>query len=73
MAQELIGVAVWGNGGRAPGYARSGSTPGASTWIESRTDGLDWALTVNTRDFPGGEADFNTVQQGIDAWLNTNP
>jgi CubicO group peptidase (beta-lactamase class C family) len=70
---RLTVAAVWGNGGRAPGSDRSGSTPGASTWIESRWDGLDWALTINTRDFPGGEADFNTVQQGIDACLNTNP
>src|SRR4029077_4213818 len=35
--------AAWGNGGRAPGSARSGSTPGASTWVESRWDGIDWA------------------------------
>jgi CubicO group peptidase (beta-lactamase class C family) len=44
--------AAWGNGGRAPGSARSGSTPGASTWVESRWDGIDWAYTVNTRDWP---------------------
>ena len=33
--------AVWGNGPRAPGAARSGSTPGASTSAQSRTDGID--------------------------------
>ena len=69
----LTVAAVWGNGGRAPGYARSGSTPGVSTWIESRFDGYDWAFTVNTRDFPAGEADFSNVQQAIDTWLNSNP
>jgi hypothetical protein len=44
--------AVWGNGGRAAGAARSGSTPGASTLAVSRGDGVDWACVVNTRDWP---------------------
>lgn len=44
--------AVWGNGPRAAGYARSGSTPGASTLAVSRGDGVDWACVVNTRDWP---------------------
>jgi len=44
--------AVWGNGGRAPGYARAGSTPGSSSFAESTTDGVDWAYVVNTRDWP---------------------
>ena len=35
--------AVWGNGPRAAGSARSGSTPGASTLAASRWDGVDWA------------------------------
>jgi hypothetical protein len=52
MAQVIHTHAVWGNGGRAPGSARAGSTPGASTWAESRWDGVDWAYTVNTRDWP---------------------
>jgi CubicO group peptidase (beta-lactamase class C family) len=52
MAQLIHTHAVWGNGGRAPGSARAGSTPGASTWAESRWDGVDWAYTVNTRDWP---------------------
>lgn len=46
--------AVWGNGGRAPGYARSGSTPGASTYVWSRADGVDAAFTINTRFWPAG-------------------
>jgi CubicO group peptidase (beta-lactamase class C family) len=52
MVRLIHTHAVWGNGGRAPGAARSGSTPGASTWAESRWDGVDWAYTVNTRDWP---------------------
>jgi CubicO group peptidase (beta-lactamase class C family) len=44
--------AVWGNGGRAPGAARSGSTPGASSLAFSRADGVDWAYVINTRDWP---------------------
>src|SRR5262249_10247764 len=44
--------AVWGNGPRAPGYARSGSTPGASSLAASRSDGVDWAYVINTRDWP---------------------
>lgn len=52
MAQFIHTHAVWGNGGRAAGSARAGSTPGASTWAESRWDGIDWAYTVNTRDWP---------------------
>jgi CubicO group peptidase (beta-lactamase class C family) len=52
MAQFIHTHAVWGNGGRAPGDARAGSTPGASTWAESRWDGVDWAYTINTRDRP---------------------
>jgi CubicO group peptidase (beta-lactamase class C family) len=44
--------AVWGNGPRRAGnWARSGSTPGTSTFAESLSDGTDWAITVNTRDW----------------------
>ena len=44
--------AVWGNGPRAPGFARSGSTPGAVSPAYSRWDGVDWAYVINTRDWP---------------------
>ena len=49
--------AVWGNGSRPANgtfgwLARSGSTPGASTLAVSRGDGIDWAYTINTRDWP---------------------
>jgi CubicO group peptidase (beta-lactamase class C family) len=52
IARLINTHAVWGNGGRAPGFARAGSTPGASTWGESRWDGVDWSYTVNTRNWP---------------------
>lgn len=63
---------MWGNGGRAAGYARSGSTPGASTWMESRGDGVDWAIVVNTRDFPN-EDDFDDVVSKISNFLDSDP
>lgn len=52
MTQFIHQHAVWGNGPRAPGSARSGSTPGASTLAVSRPDGIDWAYAINTRDWP---------------------
>ena len=44
--------AVWGNGGRAAGYARAGSTPGSSSFAASRGDAVDWAYVINTRNWP---------------------
>ena len=52
LTQFIHQHAVWGNGPRAAGYARSGSTPGASTFAASRGDGVDWAYVINTRDWP---------------------
>lgn len=54
MVQFIHLHAAWGNGPRSPGSARSGSTPGASTLAASRSDGVDWAYTVNTRDWAPG-------------------
>lgn len=48
--------AVWGNGPRAAGAARTGSTPGASSLAFSRWDGVDWAYVINTRDWPPSSA-----------------
>jgi CubicO group peptidase (beta-lactamase class C family) len=52
LMQFIHSHAVWGNGGRAAGAARSGSTPGASSFAASRGDGIDWAYVFNTRDWP---------------------
>ncbi|MGJ7030551.1 serine hydrolase [Niabella hirudinis] len=51
MVQFIHQRAVWGTGGRMANSARSGGTPGASTLAVSRGDGIDWAYTLNTRDF----------------------
>jgi CubicO group peptidase (beta-lactamase class C family) len=54
MAQFAHLHAVWGNGGRTAGATRDGSTPGASTYVWSRADGVDAAFTINTRSWPAG-------------------
>jgi len=71
MAQFAHLHAVWGNGGRAPGYIREGSTPGASTFVWSRADGVDAAITINTRFWPAGSPGnlLGQLQGTIDALL----
>jgi CubicO group peptidase (beta-lactamase class C family) len=71
LAQFAHLHAVWGNGGRAPGYARNGSTPGASTYVWSRADGVDAAFTINTRFWPAGSPAtiVSQLQATIDALL----
>ena len=44
--------AVRGNGPRSPGFSRRGDGAGASCLAWSRTDGVDCAFTINTRDWP---------------------
>ncbi|EOD43866.1 putative beta-lactamase protein [Neofusicoccum parvum UCRNP2] len=72
-AQSLVAFArthaAYGIGGRGAGY-RDGTTSGARTYVESRWDGVDWALTINTRDFPNGDGDFNDVTGAVNAWLD---
>ncbi|HEX5415821.1 MAG TPA: serine hydrolase [Chloroflexota bacterium] len=66
--------AVWGNGPRAPGAARSGSTPGASSLAVSRTDGVDWAYVINTRDWPPATAPtLDDLGNAITHLLDTTP
>jgi CubicO group peptidase (beta-lactamase class C family) len=66
--------AVWGNGPRAAGYARSGSTPGASSLAVSRTDGTDWAYVINTRDWPASTSPtLDDLGNSITNLLNTTP
>ena len=45
--------AVLGHGQRTPGKSRVGGSPGATAYAESRDDGVDWALVMNTRRFSG--------------------
>ena len=66
--------AVWGNGPRAAGSARTGSTPGASSMAASRTDGVDWAYVINTRDWPPNTSpSLNDLGNSITQLLNTTP
>ncbi|HEV2237616.1 MAG TPA: serine hydrolase [Ktedonobacterales bacterium] len=52
MVQFIHRHAVYNNGPREPGASRSGSTPGTSTLAQSMENGVDWAYTLNTRDWP---------------------
>jgi CubicO group peptidase (beta-lactamase class C family) len=66
--------AVWGNGPRAAGAARSGSTPGASSLAVSRPDGIDWAYVINTRDWPPATSPtLEELGNSITHLLDTTP
>jgi CubicO group peptidase (beta-lactamase class C family) len=72
LTQFIHTHAVWGNGPRAAGAARSGSTPGASSWAESRNDGVDWAYVLNTRDWPPNTPQtLDVLDHAVDNLLNT--
>jgi CubicO group peptidase (beta-lactamase class C family) len=66
--------AVWGNGPRAAGFARAGSTPGASSLAVSRGDGIDWAYVINTRDWPPSTSPtLDDLGNSITHLLDTTP
>jgi CubicO group peptidase (beta-lactamase class C family) len=66
--------AVWGNGLRAAGAARTGSTPGSSSLAASRWDGVDWAYVVNTRDWPSSTSPtLEELGNSITHLLDTTP
>ncbi len=77
MVQFIHVNLVWGNGPR-PGdggnwvpLRRTGSTPGASTEALSRSDGYDWAMAINTRDWPlNTRVSLDQLTQTIDALVN---
>jgi CubicO group peptidase (beta-lactamase class C family) len=74
LSQFINLHAVWGNGPRAAGAARSGSTPGASSLAVSRGDGVDWAYTINTRDWPPSTSPtLNDLGNSITQLLDTTP
>jgi CubicO group peptidase (beta-lactamase class C family) len=75
MTQFIRRHAVWGNGGRMPGAARSGSTPGTSTFAQSRADGVDWAFAINTRTWPPSASStaVGDLANAINALLNVTP
>jgi CubicO group peptidase (beta-lactamase class C family) len=66
--------AVWGNGPRSAGAARTGSTPGASSMAVSRGDGVDWAYVINTRDWPPSTSPtLDALGNSITHLLDTTP
>ncbi len=69
---QLIGRhAVWGLGGRAANYARSGSMAGTSSMAVSRGDGVDYCFIFNTREFPSSAGDvIGTLKKSIDKALD---
>jgi hypothetical protein len=58
LAGFLFQHAVWGIGGRAKGFERSGSMAGTSSYAFSRPNGVDCACIFNTRNFIGGDRAF---------------
>jgi len=54
LAHFISKRAVWGMGGRAPGYAREGSMAGTISYAFSRPNDVDCAFIFNTRSFRGG-------------------
>jgi CubicO group peptidase (beta-lactamase class C family) len=74
MTQFIHLHAVWGNGLRAAGYARAGSTPGSSSLAVSRGDGIDWAYVVNTRNWPPSTSPtLEQLGNSITQLLDTTP
>jgi CubicO group peptidase (beta-lactamase class C family) len=75
LVQFISNHAVWwvdsSKGERTPGYARSGSTPGTSTWAESRAGGIDLAFCINARNWPpqSPSPTLNDLTKSIDALL----
>lgn len=71
--------AVWGNGPRPANggnwtLTRTGSTPGTSTLASSRGDGIDWAYTINTRDWPPQTSPtLDGLTQSIVSLLDSTP
>jgi len=75
LARFISNNTVWWDdrfkGERNPGVARSGSTPGTSTWAESRAGGIDLAFCINTRNWPpqSPSPTLNDLTKSIDALL----
>lgn len=46
---------------------RDGSTEGAKTWAESNQ--VDWAVTINTRDFAAGDEFQDLIHRSIEPFF----
>jgi CubicO group peptidase (beta-lactamase class C family) len=68
-----IALAVRGIGGRAANNWHDGVMSGSRTFDQSRSDGIDWAVVLNTADFPNGDNFWGLVNGRINAYLDTNP
>ncbi len=69
MTQFIRLHAVVGNGLRQVNE-RTGSTPGATAYAQSRADDIDWAITINTREFKNGTA-LSSLKTSINAVLDS--
>ncbi|MBV8213863.1 MAG: serine hydrolase [Verrucomicrobia bacterium] len=71
LARFIYRHAVCGNGPRASGCSRSEDGAGASCLASSRTDGVDWACTINTRNWPPSTSfTLAGLQNSIDELLD---
>jgi CubicO group peptidase (beta-lactamase class C family) len=68
LAHFISQNAVWGMGGRAAGYARSGSLPGTSSYATSLENGVDCAYILNTRAFKS-EGAINHLETSLEKLL----
>ncbi|OCK83481.1 hypothetical protein K432DRAFT_379490 [Lepidopterella palustris CBS 459.81] len=52
---------------------RNSRMSGSRTWAQSRGDGIDWALTLNTDEFPDERHFLDLCEKGVTGWLDTDP
>ncbi|KAL6706953.1 hypothetical protein ACN47E_004903 [Coniothyrium glycines] len=70
ITKTLAAFPVWGwQPARFPGAARTGSTPGAFAYATQRWDGLDVAMTFNTRNFDT-DLVMDVLYPELDQYLN---
>jgi CubicO group peptidase (beta-lactamase class C family) len=73
LASFISKHAVWGMGGRAPGYEREGSMAGTDSYAFSRPNGVDCAWIINTRNFPGGPQAYQGFVKYLRNLLDSTP
>ncbi|KAJ4367669.1 hypothetical protein N0V83_007254 [Neocucurbitaria cava] len=72
LTKSLASCPAWGwQATRSPGYYRTGSTPGAFTYVTQRWDGLDVAMVFNTRKYNTDDV-HGVLYAQIDGYLNSN-
>ncbi|KAH6612580.1 beta-lactamase/transpeptidase-like protein [Boeremia exigua] len=69
LAQFIGTHSVYGIGGRQRGGSRDGSLAGSRTFSQSEYDDIDWAVTLNTREYVDENAWQNLIFYDIyDIW-----